>query len=172
MVENERKSDNTGDSGGKSPKKLRVLLRTFGCQMNFRYSEFAQGLLLESGFERAESAEDADIILFNTCSVRKHAEDRVYANIWNLKKLKNKRPGLVIGVIGCMAQAKREAVFEDIPLVDFTCGPDNETELPKVIGDILKDRAAIASLDKIGLTLQELSPRYRDNKIKDRKSVV
>ncbi len=134
--------------------------------MNFRDSEFALGLLMEAGFRRAESIEDADIILFNTCSVRQHAEDRASANIWNLAKLKKQRPGLLIGVIGCMAQAKKTKIFEDIPLVDFTCGPDNETELPRLIKGLLKDRANIAVLNNIGKPRKEAFPSYRDNDIK------
>ncbi|MEI8344494.1 MAG: hypothetical protein WCG06_00300, partial [Candidatus Omnitrophota bacterium] len=88
MVENERKDDNTSDSGGKSPKKLRVLLRTFGCQMNVRDSEFVAGILVDDGFKLASSMDDADVILFNSCSVRQHAEDRLCGNIGQLKGLK------------------------------------------------------------------------------------
>src|SRR3989338_7145084 len=99
----------------KTQSGKRLYIRTFGCQMNFRDSEFVKGLLLDEGFEEAGSFDTADVILFNTCSVRKHAEDRVYANIWNLKGLKKKRPHLVIGVIGCMAQAKIDEIFDDRP---------------------------------------------------------
>lgn len=134
--------------------------------MNFRDSEFAQGVLLDAGFGKAESFEDADIILFNTCSVRKHAEDRVCANIWNLKKLKDKKPDILIGVMGCMAQAKREGIFEDMPLVDFTCGPDDEEGLPEIIKGVLKDRLNVASLNNIGATRKELFPEHRNNALK------
>jgi tRNA-2-methylthio-N6-dimethylallyladenosine synthase len=134
--------------------------------MNFRDSEFVEGILLDAGFKRAKSFDDADVVLFNTCSVRQHAEDRAYANIWNLKKLKKKRPGLIIGVIGCMAQAKKEKIFEDIPLVDFTCGPDNEPELPRLLRDVLKDRTNIAALDKISEKRKELFPEHRESTFK------
>ena len=134
--------------------------------MNFRDSEFAQGLLMDAGFAKADSPDAADVILFNTCSVRRHAEDRAYANIWNLRAMKDKRPDLVIGVIGCMAQTKREKIFEDIPLVDFTCGPDDEEDLPKIISGILKERVNVASLNKIGAKRREMFPGYRGDNLK------
>src|SRR3990167_3990159 len=99
MVENERKDDNTGDSGGKSPKKLRVLLRTFGCQMNERDSEGVQGLLLGRGYEDTPFIEEADLVLYNTCSVRDHAEQKVLGRIGEFRKLKERNPKLVVGII-------------------------------------------------------------------------
>src|SRR3989338_7772885 len=85
------------------PKK--IYIRTFGCQMNNRDSEEIIGMLLERGFILSDSPEEADVVLFNTCSVRKHAEDRAVSNIGALKRLKEKQPQLIIGVVGCMAKA-------------------------------------------------------------------
>jgi len=90
MVENERKDDNTGDSGGKSPKKLRVLLRTFGCQMNIRDSEVIAGILIQAGFELRQSEDDADVVILNTCAVREHAEEKVWSEIGSLAKRRTK----------------------------------------------------------------------------------
>ncbi|MDP2929632.1 MAG: radical SAM protein, partial [Candidatus Omnitrophota bacterium] len=166
MVENERKDDNTGDSGGKSPKKLRVLLRTFGCQMNIRDSEFAMGMLLDSGFGKANSVDDADVVLFNSCSVRKHAEDRLFSNIADLNNRKKKRPGLVVGLIGCAAQNYKDKALKRAPIVDFVTGPGNIGDIPYIIKDILKNRCPIIATDKVDKKREELFPEYREGDFK------
>jgi tRNA-2-methylthio-N6-dimethylallyladenosine synthase len=144
----------------------KIFIRTFGCQMNVRDSEFALGILLEKGFKKANSIEDSDIIIFNSCSVRKHAEDRLINNIWQLKKLKAKKPDLVIGVMGCTAQSYKEKLLEEIPLIDFVCGPGNEEDLPKIVKDILKHRCPIVAVDKVSKKREEADPEYRDSKPK------
>jgi tRNA-2-methylthio-N6-dimethylallyladenosine synthase len=143
MVENERKDDNTGDSGGKSPKKLRVLLRTFGCQMNDHDSARVRDLLVQKGYSAADSPETADVILFNTCSVRQHAEERVFGQVWDIKKLKDKRPGLIIGIIGCMAEARKDGIFKRVPHVDFLCGPSFLDKVPEIIEEVKTGAAHI-----------------------------
>jgi len=75
-------------------------IETFGCQMNVRDSETVAGLLENLGYSRAENRENADVILFNTCCVRDHAEKRVFGNIGALKELKDERPNLILGVFG------------------------------------------------------------------------
>ena len=134
--------------------------------MNVRDSEFALGILLEKGFSKAPSMEKADIILFNSCSVRKHAEDRLFNNIWQLKKAKAENPTLVIGVMGCTAQSYKEKLLEMIPLVDFVCGPGNEEDLPEIAKDILKHRCPVVAVDKVSKKRAEADPRYRDSKPK------
>ena len=100
----------------------RACLVTFGCQMNVLDSELVRGLLEEAGCKMTDGTSDADLILFNTCSVRKHAEDRVYGRLGMLKRLKQKRPNVIIAVLGCMAQKDRERIFEEAPHVDIVCG--------------------------------------------------
>ena len=146
------------------PKK--IYIRTFGCQMNVRDSEFVSGLLMKDGFRLAKSAEDADIVLFNSCSVRGHAEERLFNNIWDLKKRKSKEPGLIIGVIGCTAQNYKEKLIKKIPLIDFVCGPGNEADLPKIIKDVLKHRCSIIAVDKVHKKRPEIDTEYRDSKPK------
>jgi tRNA-2-methylthio-N6-dimethylallyladenosine synthase len=102
-------------------KKL-ACLETFGCQMNQLDSELIRSLLEEDGYEMTEDPLSAELVLFNTCSVREHAEARVYGRLGMLKALKEKRPGVVIAVLGCMAQKDRERVFEAAPHVDVVCG--------------------------------------------------
>ena len=143
------------------PKK--VYLKTFGCQMNVRDSEFVTGLLLEKGFRKAPSIEKADVILFNSCSVRKNAEGKLFGNIADLKKLKKSKPDLVVGLIGCTAQSYGSESFKKAPVIDIVCGPGNETDLPGLINDVLKNRCAMVALDKVSQKRPELFPKYRES---------
>jgi tRNA-2-methylthio-N6-dimethylallyladenosine synthase len=129
--------------------------------MNERDSEFVEGVLLESGFRLAAREEDANIVLFNSCSVRKHAEDRLFSNIAHLKHLKEQKPGLLIGLIGCTAQAYKEKAFKKAPLLDFICGPGNEHELPAIIEEASKKRRHIIATDKVSKMRPELFPEFR-----------
>jgi tRNA-2-methylthio-N6-dimethylallyladenosine synthase len=97
-------------------------LITYGCQMNEYDSERVAGLLKNDRYELTDSAEDADLILLNTCAIREKAEDKVYSELGTLKRLKARRPGLLIGVMGCMAQLRQGAIQERAPHVDLVFG--------------------------------------------------
>ena len=144
----------------------KVFLKTFGCQMNMRDSEFVMGILLDGGFRKADSIEKADVIIFNSCSVRKHAEDRLFSNIGYLAKLKKKKPDILIGLMGCTAQNYKDKALDKAPILDFVCGTGNESDLPELIGNILKDRCRIIAADKLNNKKPELSPSYRDDTLK------
>jgi tRNA-2-methylthio-N6-dimethylallyladenosine synthase len=83
---------------------MKVFLQTFGCQMNKLDSAIVESSLRDAGYQFVDNAKDADVVLINTCSVRDHAEQRVMSHLGNLKHIKETRPDLVVGVIGCMAQ--------------------------------------------------------------------
>ncbi len=134
--------------------------------MNLRDSEFIAGLLLDSGFALANSIDEADVVLFNSCSVRKHAEDRLISNISDLKLLKKKRPNLIIGLMGCTAQAYKGNILEKLPILDFSCGPGNESNIPKIIKDVMENRCQIVATDKINDKRPELFPKYRYDNFK------
>ena len=145
---------------------MKVCLQTYGCQMNLRDSEFVMGLLLEKGFRKVKAASSADVVLFNSCSVRQHAEDRLFSNISDLKKLKAKRPGLVIGLMGCAAQKFGEKALARAPMVDIVCGPGNETGLPAIIKEVRKNRCPIIASDKVSEKRPELFPAHRESAFK------
>jgi tRNA-2-methylthio-N6-dimethylallyladenosine synthase len=133
----------------------KVYIRTFGCQMNVRDSELVSGLFLGKGYKLARSPEDADIILFNTCSVRQHAEERVWGNIGMLRKLKQRRPGIIIGVIGCMAQRLGGDFFRRSDLVDIVCGPCDEEKLPLLVEKSIKTRQRLLNVGNLGRPRKE-----------------
>ena len=121
----------------------KVFVKTFGCQMNVRDSEALSGLLRDAGFKLIDSQKEADVILFNTCSVRQHAEDRVWSEVGRIKKLKgaNGNGKLIIGVIGCMAQNHKDGIFKRSSNVDLVAGPNDLLSVPLLIKDIIKEKA-------------------------------
>ena len=113
-----------GEGGNpKSKFENAVCIRTYGCQMNRLDSEMVCSALRRAGYRIIADYENADIILFNTCSVREHAEQRVFSNIGALRRLKDRKPSLRIGVLGCMAQRYGDGILRRAPHVDLICGP-------------------------------------------------
>ncbi len=100
----------------------KLYIETFGCQMNKLDSELVAGQLRAEGFEATEDRGAADLILYNTCSVRQRAEDKVSSHLGHLKRAKAERPGLVIGVMGCMAQRESDQILSRFPQVDLVVG--------------------------------------------------
>ncbi|HEY8748553.1 MAG TPA: tRNA (N6-isopentenyl adenosine(37)-C2)-methylthiotransferase MiaB [Tepidisphaeraceae bacterium] len=113
------------------PRKL--YLETFGCQMNVLDSELVLGQLRAQGYQSVENRDDADVILFNTCSVREHAEQKVYSRLGQLRDRKQNEPGLVIGVIGCMAERDGTNIFQRNPHIDVLCGPGELDKLAQLV---------------------------------------
>jgi tRNA-2-methylthio-N6-dimethylallyladenosine synthase len=134
----------------KEVTKEKVFIRTFGCQMNVRDSEVICGLLKEEGYKIADDTQDADIVLFNTCSVRQHAEERVWSEIG---RYKNKK---IIGVVGCMASNYKEKIFERAPNVSLVVGPQDIHKIPEIIKVLTEDKVLFER--KIWETDGELRP--------------
>jgi tRNA-2-methylthio-N6-dimethylallyladenosine synthase len=111
----------------------RLYLETVGCQMNVLDSEMVVASLRKQGFELTADAQAADVILFNTCSVREHAEEKTYSQLGKLKRLKQRHPDKLIGVMGCMAQKDQRLVFERAPYVDLVIGPGQLHRIPELI---------------------------------------
>jgi len=119
----------------------RVHVVTFGCQMNKYDSLLAEGRFRRRGYVTTESPDDADVILFNTCSVRDHAEERVYSWLGELKRAKETRPDLVIGVMGCMAERVEDDLFRRAKHVDIVCGTRQFQHLPELVEELRARRA-------------------------------
>jgi tRNA-2-methylthio-N6-dimethylallyladenosine synthase len=101
----------------------RLYIETVGCQMNLLDSELVVARLRNDGYELTDDIHQADAILFNTCSVRQHAEDKIYSALGRIKHIKERNPELAIGVLGCMAQKDQELIFRRAPFVDVVVGP-------------------------------------------------
>ncbi|MEZ6069408.1 MAG: tRNA (N6-isopentenyl adenosine(37)-C2)-methylthiotransferase MiaB [Pirellulales bacterium] len=117
-----------------------LYIETVGCQMNMLDSELVVANLRKEGYELADSPTGADAILFNTCSVRQHAEDKIYSALGRLKHAKNHHPDTVIGVIGCMAQNHQQTIFRRAPYVDLVVGPGQLHQIPQLVRDVARDR--------------------------------
>ena len=112
-------------------KKFHIV--TTGCQMNVLDSELAAALLISRGYTKAETQKEAEVILFNTCRVREHAEEKIYSALGRLKHWKSHHPDGVIGVFGCMAQKDRWVIFRRAPHVDVVVGPGQLDRLPDLV---------------------------------------
>jgi tRNA-2-methylthio-N6-dimethylallyladenosine synthase len=119
------------------PKKLYI--ETVGCQMNVLDSELVVGGMRRHGYDLTPSPADADLILFNTCSVRQHAEDKIYSALGRLRSLKARHPERVVGVLGCMAQKDQELIRKRAPFVDIICGPGQLGQLPQLVAEVLQN---------------------------------
>ncbi|HEX2205104.1 MAG TPA: tRNA (N6-isopentenyl adenosine(37)-C2)-methylthiotransferase MiaB [Longimicrobium sp.] len=109
----------------------KAYIETYGCQMNISDSELMHGILAEQGYVATDSPDDADVILVNTCAIRDHAEQRVIGRVGQLQQIRRERPGVVIGVTGCMAQRMGEQLFRKDGGVDLVMGPDAYRQLPE-----------------------------------------
>jgi tRNA-2-methylthio-N6-dimethylallyladenosine synthase len=114
-------------------KKNKVYIETYGCQMNLADTEIVQGILQNNGYNPSKNAEDADVILVNTCSIRENAEQRIYGRLGNFKAIKDNKPDVVIGILGCMAERLREDLVGKKKIVDVVVGPDEYRRLPELI---------------------------------------
>lgn len=129
----EMKSD--GSPGTEAASK-KLYIETVGCQMNVLDSEMVVASLKRQGYELTASPDSADTILFNTCSVREHAETKVYSNLANLKRMKLAHPEKIIGVMGCMAQKDQKLVFDRAPYVDIVVGPGQLHRISELLANV------------------------------------
>ncbi len=111
----------------------RLYIKTFGCQMNRSDSELMAGVLAKDGYEVAGDMQSADVVLLNTCSVRKHAEEKVWSELGRLGILKRARGELILGVCGCMAQREGEGILRRAPFVDVVCGTHNFGRIAELV---------------------------------------
>ncbi len=156
----ERLSFNIDEKFKDLGKNKKYLIKTHGCQANFRDSETIAGLLDNLGYVPCENEEDADIILINTCAVREGAEDKVFGEVGALKRLKRDNPSLLIGICGCMAQEEKTVttLLEKYHQVDIIFGTHNITSLPKMIYDIYQSdkKRAIEVYSKQGEVIENV----------------
>ena len=120
----------------------KIYIETYGCQMNVGDSEVIFSILGKEGYERTESMDDADVILANTCSVRDNAEQRIWGRIEVFHKQKEKRSGVVVGIVGCMAERLKDKLL-DTHKVYLVAGPDSYRTLPTLLRDIAPDKPQI-----------------------------
>ena len=118
-------------------------VETYGCQMNVSDSELMEGVLTAGGYRSVSTPDEADVILVNTCAIRDHAEQRVLGRVAELNRVKKSRPGVLIGVCGCMAQRLGERLMEQADYVDMVIGPDAYRSLPQIIDEASRNGGVV-----------------------------
>ena len=123
--------------------KRKLYLESYGCQMNFSDSEIVASILQQNGFETTREILEADVVFLNTCAIRDNAEQRVRNRLQELKSIKRRRPGMVVGVLGCMAERLKSKLLEEEQLVDIVAGPDAYRDLPQLIKTVEGGQKAV-----------------------------
>ncbi|NBC02620.1 MAG: radical SAM protein, partial [Bacteroidetes bacterium] len=142
----------------------RFYIETYGCQMNFSDSEIVNSILMEDGMKPVQTAEEADVIFVNTCSIRENAETRVWNRLKEFRSLKKEKDDLTVGVLGCMAERIRDQIIEQEQLVDIVVGPDAYRDLPNLLAEVDDGRKAVNVLLSLEETYADISPvRTSDN---------
>lgn len=143
---------------------MKLFIETFGCQMNFSDSEIVASIMQGDGYEMTDKSEDADVIFLNTCAIRDNAEQRVRGRLKELRSQKKRRPGLTIGVLGCMAERLKEKLLEEEIAVDLIAGPDSYRDLPEMMEQVSTGQKAANILLSEEETYADLEPiRYDTN---------
>lgn len=140
---------------------MKVFIETYGCQMNVNDSEVALSILQKAGYERCETMDAADLILINTCSVRDNAEQRVLGRLDVFRQEKRRRSGVVVGVMGCMAERLKEKLLEN-PAVDIVAGPDAYRDLPRLVAAVTGSGKQINTILSHEETYGDISPVRMD----------
>lgn len=147
-------------------KQPKLYIETYGCQMNVSDSEVVASIMVKDGYVLTGSAEDADLILINTCSIRDNAEQRIYGRLASFKKMKKEKPGLVVGVIGCMAERLKARLVEEEKVVDLVAGPDAYRDLDRLVKLAGSGQKAVNVILSREETYADIVPvRLAENKI-------
>ncbi len=150
-----------------TPRTKKLFIETVGCQMNVLDSELVVAKLLSEGYELTPDIEQADTILYNTCSVRQHAEDKIYSSLGRVRKIKERKPEVSVGVLGCMAQKEQGAILKRAPFVDVVVGPGQlakVSELLVIAREEQKPQIAVSlprtggSRDSVTASFEEYDP--------------
>lgn len=145
-----------------SPK---AFVHTYGCQGNVADSEHLKGMLIEMGYELCDDINEADFILYNTCAIREHAEDRVFGNVGAIKKLKKSNPNLIIALCGCMMQQQHIAdkIKNSYPFVNLVFGTHVTHKLPQLLFTVLKNKKRVFCIEESDGVIAEGLPSSRDS---------
>jgi tRNA-2-methylthio-N6-dimethylallyladenosine synthase len=133
-------------------------IETYGCQMNVADTEVVASIMKDDGFAHTEVIGEADLILVNTCSIRENAEQRIWGRLDLFRKEKRKRPGTLVGVIGCMAERLKEKLLETDKMVDIVVGPDAYRSLPVLVADAYDGHRAVNVLLSREETYADIAP--------------
>src|SRR6202171_4018272 len=138
--------------------KKRFYIESYGCQMNFADSEIVASILNKEGFGATKNVEDADLIFINTCSIREKAEQTIRKRLTEFKKIKQQKRGMLVGVLGCMAERLKSKFLEEEKLVDIVVGPDAYRALPLLIEEAEGGQKSVNVLLSRDETYADIAP--------------
>lgn len=141
-----------------SKNGMKLHIETYGCQMNTTDSEIVISILTAEGYTYTENVQEADIILINTCSIRENAEQRIFGRLGDFKRFKREREGIIVGVIGCMAERLQKELIKEDKVVDIVAGPDAYRKLPSLIEEAMHGSRGIDVLLSTEETYEEIAP--------------
>jgi tRNA-2-methylthio-N6-dimethylallyladenosine synthase len=159
-IQDERRQGEAYSPKHKNPEqyKKHFYIESYGCQMNFSDSEIIASILYKEGFGATRNYEEADLVLLNTCSIREKAEQTVRKRLTEFKKIKESKPGTLIGMLGCMAERLKSKLLEEEKLVDLVVGPDAYRTLPALIAEAEEGQKAVNVLLSREETYADISP--------------
>ena len=135
--------------GPPPPSQKRVYIQNFGCQMNEYDVQRMREVLRKEGYAAADSVEEADLIVLNSCAIREKSEHKVQSAAGRLRELKERKPGVTVAISGCVAQQEGDRLLRRVPTVDFTFGPDQIVSLPRLLQRLDGERRRFAATDVI-----------------------
>lgn len=138
--------------------KKRLFIESYGCQMNFSDSEIVAAVMRNADFATTSTEDNADVIFLNTCAIRDNAEQKVRNRLKQLNNLKKKRPGMIIGVLGCMAERLKTKLLEEEKMVDIVAGPDSYRDLPRLVEEAETGQKAVNVFLSREETYADISP--------------
>jgi len=139
-------------------RSRKLYIESYGCQMNFSDSEIVMSIMLENGFDTTSKPEEADVIFLNTCSIRDNAEQKVRFRLKHFNGIKRRRPALMVGVLGCMAERLKTKLLEEEKIVDMVVGPDAYRSLPSLISEVDDGHKAVNVFLSKEETYADISP--------------
>ena len=138
--------------------KKRLYIESYGCQMNFADSEVVAAVMRNAGFATTATAEDADLIFLNTCAIRDNAEQKVRHRLQHLVGLKRLKPGLLVGILGCMAERLKTQLLDEEKVIDIIAGPDAYRDIPKLVEEAESGQKAVNVFLSRDETYADISP--------------
>ena len=136
----------------------KLFVETYGCQMNVGDTEIVVAIMQQEGYVYTDKIEEADVVLINTCSIRDNAEQRIWGRLREMAHLRRRRPGLLVGIIGCMAERLRERLLEGENPVDIVAGPDAYRDLPRLVREAGEGGRGVNVLLSREETYAEIAP--------------
>lgn len=141
-----------------SGQKRKLYIESYGCQMNFSDSEIVASILHKDGFDTTSDIQSADVVFLNTCSIREKAEQTVRNRLTQINYLKKKKPEMLVGVLGCMAERLKTKLLEEEKIVDLVAGPDAYRDLPQLIAQVDDGHKAVNTFLSREETYADISP--------------